>query len=96
MIERQLGRVLLVAAILTPVFVADVHSQTLHTSCLAAASNVDVSVTADHGWNGIFFAWRSEHAIAVPLFYVDSILENHDDRSRYADRPERLIGLVEK
>jgi hypothetical protein len=38
----------------------------------------------------------TKHAIAVPLFDEDRVLEGHDDGPRDTDGAERLVSLVEQ
>jgi hypothetical protein len=68
MVERQVFGVLLLAAILTAVAVADINARPLHRAFAAVSPNMDVMPQTYDRWNRKSGRWGMQDIVAVILF----------------------------
>jgi hypothetical protein len=95
MVERQVFCVLMLAAVLAAVPVADVDPGTLHRRLASVASDVYVMTQADHGRNLERSRRGTKDVFAVVLFDKDRAAKPQADRSGDPDRTERLVRKVQ-
>lgn len=96
MIERQVLRVLVIAAILTAITVADINPGTLHRGFPSIPADVYIMPKTDHRRNFKCCRRRTEHIVAVVLFDEHSSAKPKTNRAGYADRAERFVRKVQK
>src|SRR5439155_8040252 len=90
-IERQVLCMLVLAAILAAIAVANVDARALHRSFAAIASKVNVMTQADDRRDRERDRRRMEHIIAVILFDKDGPAKMQTHRAGNADRAKRLV-----
>ena len=95
-IERQILGVLVVAAVLAAVAVADVNPSPLHCRLASVSTYVDVVTQADHGRDFEDRRRRAEYVFAVVLFSKDRAAKPQANRTGDTDGPQRLIRKVQK
>ncbi len=94
MVERQILRVFVVAAVLTAIFVADINSRPLHRRFLTLAAHVNISSQTNHARNLDSLRRRAQNIRAVVFFDRHFAAKPQADRPRHANRAERFVRKI--
>lgn len=96
MIKRQILGVLVIAAVLAAVAVADIYPRPLHCRLASVSTNVNIVTQADHGRDLEDRRRGTEYVFAVVLFYKDRAAKPQANRPSDTDGAQRFVRKVQK